>query len=109
MSPVFTLPETSVNRIRAFVDRRRTRRFACGDTVEVGYPASKGVIATGTMHNISTGGVAIHVAHYVSPGTAVEIRGKRLQEQATVRHCTPAGSGFILGCEFRRPLLTLWF
>jgi hypothetical protein len=61
------------------------------------------------MQNISTGGVAIRIACRVSPGTVVEIRGKRLEEQATIRHCTPSGSGFIAGCEFRKPLLTLWF
>jgi hypothetical protein len=107
---VQTLAEVSSQLLQTLVERRRTRRFSCGEAVEVTHAATQTVIATATMHNISKGGLAIRLPYALKPGTVIVIRGPRLEETATVRHSSPDdGSGFIVGCEFSRPLLALWF
>jgi hypothetical protein len=109
MFPVSTLSERPVSLIRTFLERRRTRRFSCNDQVQLSDPATGAFIANATLHDASTGGIALRSTQYLAPCTALDIRGERLKETATVRHCTRSDSGFIIGCEFRRPLLTLWF
>jgi hypothetical protein len=107
---VQTLAEVSSQLLQTLVERRRTCRFSCGDVVEVTHAGTGISVATATMQNISKGGLAIRLPYAMASGTVIVIRGARLQETATVRHSTPhEESGYIVGCEFARPLLALWF
>lgn len=108
MCHVQTLNEASIRLLKAFTERRRTRRFTCGDTVQIKDSLTRTTLATAVLANISQGGAGFRSAHGLTPGTVVILRTDRLEETATVRHSTRTDSGFLIGCEFDRPLLALW-
>ena len=58
-----------------------------------------------TLHDLSEGGVGVRCDVTVDPGTTVPIAVHQpeisFHGQATVRHCTPRGRGYLIGLEFR--------
>jgi hypothetical protein len=57
--------------------------------------------------NLSTGGALVQARKCLTPGGVVMVHFERLRlmTTATVRHCTPCGSSYKIGMEFRHPLM----
>jgi hypothetical protein len=109
MSGVQPFTNTSNNSPGSPKERRRTRRLCCGESIDVRDAHTRAKIATAIMQDISTAGLAFGTQGFIDPGTVLIVRNQHVERTATVRHCTRAGEGFVVGCEFQRPLLALWF
>jgi hypothetical protein len=99
-------------------DERRAGRRRWGNPTEVSLHSP---LWFGRRHglvvNRSTGGLGIYADGEAPPGTPLQVRAAEAPAavpavRAEVRHCLPAGKGFLLGCKFSEDLpwnVRVWF
>jgi hypothetical protein len=82
-------------------DRRIGSRFSADEEVEVFVPdASGNETRTGTLRDLSRSGARIRLEHAIPLNTAIRIKIRDQQLNASVRSCARMPGGFGVGIEF---------
>ncbi len=86
------------------VQRREAKRTRSSQPIEVSWEDTAGVVQQhqGQCRNISEGGLSMELSNPIDVGTQVRFKvlNSRLGGTASVRHCSKAGSKYVIGVRF---------